>query len=137
MVLNMLAETMPRSACQKRSACQSTSNSRRTGRQGQAWHSHGGRMLAIGSLQRPCHGYQHLFATRVYTKERVVIDVWWYKNLNFDSGWRGCATSAKCQNRFRVFAGFHQFPSFLKLGNLETTKPIAKLWFNQCFSRVT
>jgi len=45
--------------------------------------------------------------------------------------------SAKCQNRFRVFAGFHQFPSFLKLGNPETTKPIAKLWFNQCFSCMT
>jgi hypothetical protein len=46
-------------------------------------------------------------------------------------------TSAKCQNRFWVFAGFHQFPSFLKLGNPETTKPIAKLWFNQCFSCMT
>jgi len=45
--------------------------------------------------------------------------------------------SAKCQNRFRVFAGFHQFPSFLKLGNPETAKPIAKLWFNQCFSCMT
>jgi hypothetical protein len=33
--------------------------------------------------------------------------------------------SAKCQSRIRVFAGFHQFPSFLKLRNPETTKPIA------------
>ena len=49
------------------------------------------------------------------------ISVTFIIKLNVGTTW----PSAKCQNRIRVFAGFHQFPSFLKLGNPETTKPIA------------
>ena len=46
------------------------------------------------------------------------ISVTFIIKLNVGTTW----PSAKCQNRIRVFAGFHQFPSF---GNPETTKPIA------------
>jgi len=36
--------------------------------------------------------------------------------------------SALCQNRFRVFTGFHWFPSFQKLGNHETRKPTSSVY---------
>jgi len=49
---------------------------------------------------------------------------WWFP-VNEKQRWSKDCASAKCQNRIWVFAGFHQFPSFLKLRNPETMKPIA------------
>ena len=42
---------------------------------------------------------------------QVVIGVWWYKNLNFDSGWWGCASVAEHSSLFgQVYLAATRWP---------------------------